>query len=30
MAMTNITVCSTSKKQQLNSDYPPGIDQIKI
>ena len=27
--MTNMTVCSASKKQQSTSDYPPDLDQIK-
>ena len=29
MAMTNMTVCSDIKKQQLTSDYPSKSDQIK-
>ena len=27
--MTNMTVCSASKKQQPTSDYSPNLDQIK-
>ena len=29
MSMTNITVCYASNKQQLDSDYPSGLDHIK-